>query len=75
MISVLDKLANAANGSNSTPAKVDSNITVQISLADADKIPDTLMKQLIAPLQKQLSDLQNQTNILSNRFAPKPAKV
>jgi hypothetical protein len=76
LIKVLDKLANGG-GQNTEGAQVNSSIKVEISLKDADKIPEVLALKLIEPLKKQFADLQTQVGAIAEHvnISPSPAKI
>ena len=73
---LLDLQIQAVKGTGKTETGAASNhMKIEISIKDADKIPELLMEKLINPLKKQLGDLQSQTNTLVNKESPQPAKV
>lgn len=76
LIKVLDKLA-GGGGQGTEGASVTSSIKVEISLKDADKIPETLALKLIEPLKKQFADLQTQVGNIAQHvnINPAPAKI
>jgi hypothetical protein len=52
-----------------------SDIKVDISVKDADRISSEITMGIIEPLARQLADLQIQVNSLLNKENPKPAEV
>lgn len=67
----------ASEGKDTTPnvSNVNSQIKVDISVKDSDKISTVIDESIIGPLRKQLMDLQTQVNQLVNQNSPRPAVV
>jgi TP901 family phage tail tape measure protein len=72
---LLDLQIQSVKGNGQTQGLSSSTMKIEISIKDAEKIPELLMKEIISPLKQQLDILQTQTNALVNKESPQPAKV
>lgn len=70
LTSLLEKIANGSGGGK-------SNITVEISLKDADKLPDIFNSKIIKPLEEQLKILQGRASNIEGKvgIGPQPSAV
>jgi TP901 family phage tail tape measure protein len=71
LIAALEKIGNG--GANSS----DTKIMVEISLKDADKLPEIFSEKIIKPLQEQLRNLGGKVGTIENKVGinPSPAPV
>jgi TP901 family phage tail tape measure protein len=69
LIAALEKLASGGNGEEKTTTP----IKIEISLKDADKLPDIISQKVIRPLEQQLKALNNKVYNIEKKVGVEPA--